>query len=125
MAKLAIAGGAPVRTKSFTEWPQFDEREERGILGVLESRNWGGYPFPNQLAELFSQRFAAHQDAKHALCAANGTVTLEIALIGWVFIFATSDLYIILFGLGTLALGVAFFFIWSWRTARWPFAEAS
>jgi dTDP-4-amino-4,6-dideoxygalactose transaminase len=61
-------------------WPQFDEREKRAILDVLESRNWGGYPFPNKLAELFSQRFAAHQDAKHALCAANGTVTLEIAL---------------------------------------------
>ena len=80
MAKLAIAGGAPVRTQSFTEWPQFDEREKRAILGVLESRNWGGYPFPNRHAELFSQRFAAHQDANHALCAANGTVTLEIAL---------------------------------------------
>jgi len=47
-----------------------------------------------------------------------------IALIGWVFIFATSDLYIILFGLGTLGLGVAFFFVWCWRTTRWPFAEA-
>ena len=80
MAKLAIAGGAPVRTKPFAEWPQFDEREKRGILDVLESGNWGGYPFPNRLADLFSQRFAAYQDAKHALCAANGTVTLEIAL---------------------------------------------
>jgi dTDP-4-amino-4,6-dideoxygalactose transaminase len=80
MAKLAIAGGAPVRTKSFPEWPQFDEREGRAILGVLESGNWGGYPFPNQLAERFSLRFAAHQDARHALCAANGTVTLEVAL---------------------------------------------
>src|SRR4030095_683711 len=80
MAKLAIAGGTPVRTKSFTEWPQFDEREKQAIFGVLESRNWGGYPFPNRLAELFSPRFAAHQDAKHALCSANGTVTLEIAL---------------------------------------------
>ena len=47
-----------------------------------------------------------------------------VALAGWVFIFATSDLYIILFGLGTLVLGVAFFFIWSWRTARWPFEQA-
>ena len=80
MAKLAIAGGPPVRSKDFTGWPQFDDRERRAILGVLESRNWGGYPFPNQLAELFGQRFAAHQDAKHALCAANGTVTIEIAL---------------------------------------------
>jgi hypothetical protein len=48
-----------------------------------------------------------------------------IALIGWIFVFATSDLYIILFGLGTLVFGIAFFFIWSWRTARWPFAEVS
>lgn len=48
-----------------------------------------------------------------------------IALIGWVFIFATSDFYIILFGLGTLALGIAFFFVWSWRTARWPFSHAT
>jgi dTDP-4-amino-4,6-dideoxygalactose transaminase len=80
MAKLAISGGTLVRTKPYPLWPQFDEREKRALLDVLESRNWGGYPFPNHLAELFSQRFAAHQDAKHALCAANGTVTLEIAL---------------------------------------------
>jgi dTDP-4-amino-4,6-dideoxygalactose transaminase len=80
MTKLAIAGGAPVRTKPFTEWPQFDERERHTLIGVLESRNWGGYPFPNHFAELFGRRFAAHQDAKHAICAANGTVTLEIAL---------------------------------------------
>jgi dTDP-4-amino-4,6-dideoxygalactose transaminase len=80
MAKLALLGGAPVRTKAFTEWPQFDDRERRAILGVLESRNWGGYPFPNHLAERFSRAFASFQNAKHALCAANGTVTLEIAL---------------------------------------------
>ena len=80
MPKLAIAGGHPVRTKPFPAWPQFDERERRGVLDVLENRNWGGYPFPNKLAALFSERFAAHQNAKHALCAANGTVTIEIAL---------------------------------------------
>jgi dTDP-4-amino-4,6-dideoxygalactose transaminase len=80
MAKLAIAGGAPARTKAFTEWPQFDEQEKSALLSVLESRNWGGYPFPNLLAEHFSHAFAAYQDAKYALCAANGTVTLEIGL---------------------------------------------
>jgi amino acid transporter len=48
-----------------------------------------------------------------------------IALAGWIFIFATSDLYIILFGLGTLALGIVFFLLWSWRAARWPFAQAA
>jgi dTDP-4-amino-4,6-dideoxygalactose transaminase len=80
MSKLAIAGGAPLRTRPFTEWPQFDDRERDAILAVLESRNWGGYPFPNEMASRFSRRFAEHQGSKHALCAANGTVTLEIAL---------------------------------------------
>ncbi len=80
MPNLAIAGGKPVRTKPFPSWPQFDERERRGLLQVLESRNWGGYPFPNTLAELFAQRFAEYHGAKHAVCAANGTVTIEIAL---------------------------------------------
>src|SRR5215510_5479640 len=80
MGKLAIAGAAPLRTKPFTQWPQFDHRERDAILAVLESGNWGGYPFPNEIASRFSRQFAAHQDSKHALCAANGTVTLEIAL---------------------------------------------
>lgn len=47
-----------------------------------------------------------------------------IALAGWVFIFATTDPRIILFGLATLASGVVFFFLWSWRAGRWPFAQA-
>jgi amino acid transporter len=45
-----------------------------------------------------------------------------IALVGWIFIFATTDWHIILFGLGSLALGILVFFIWSWRSERWPFA---
>ncbi|MDQ2938153.1 MAG: amino acid permease, partial [Acidobacteriota bacterium] len=48
-----------------------------------------------------------------------------VALIGWVFIFATTDWPIILLGLGTLTLGVIFFFIWSRYTKRWPFALPS
>jgi amino acid transporter len=36
-----------------------------------------------------------------------------VALAGWIFIFATTDWPVILFGLGTLALGVLFFFVWS------------
>src|SRR5215510_11605457 len=45
-----------------------------------------------------------------------------LALIGWVFIFATTALPVILLGLGTLALGAIFFFVWSWHSKRWPFA---
>ena len=48
-----------------------------------------------------------------------------IALAGWIFVFATSDVKVILFGLGTLLLGVLVFVGWSWRARRWPFADAA
>jgi amino acid transporter len=43
-----------------------------------------------------------------------------VALVGWIFVLGTSDPIVILFGLGTLALGVAVFVAWSWQTGRWP-----
>jgi dTDP-4-amino-4,6-dideoxygalactose transaminase len=80
MAKLAIAGGEPVRTTRTARWPEFDDRERRAVAEVLESGNWGGYPFPNRKARDFAEAFAAHHGARYALCAANGTVTIEVAL---------------------------------------------
>jgi amino acid transporter len=47
---------------------------------------------------------------------------LLIALAGWIFVFATSGWPVILLGLGTLALGMVVFLVWSWRSERWPFA---
>ncbi|MEW6128764.1 MAG: amino acid permease [Acidobacteriota bacterium] len=47
-----------------------------------------------------------------------------VALVGWIFIFATTDVKVILFGLGSLALGILFFFVWSWQQKKWPFVEA-
>ncbi|MBO0719434.1 MAG: amino acid permease [Blastocatellia bacterium] len=44
-----------------------------------------------------------------------------IALIGWVFVFATSGTEIIFFSLGALVLGIVCFLIWSWQGVRWPF----
>jgi amino acid transporter len=49
-----------------------------------------------------------------------------VALLGWIFVFATTDLRVILFGVGVLVLGCVAFLFWSWRTTRWPFvAEAA
>ncbi|HZO19977.1 MAG TPA: amino acid permease, partial [Gemmatimonadaceae bacterium] len=48
-----------------------------------------------------------------------------IALLGWIFLFATTSPRVILFGVGVLALGCLAFLLWSWRTQRWPFAMAS
>ena len=44
-----------------------------------------------------------------------------VALFGWIFVFATTDPRVILFGVGALALGGVAFLIWSFRTNRWPF----
>ena len=48
-----------------------------------------------------------------------------IALAGWIFLFATTQPRVILFGITMLAVGVLAFLVWSWRTERWPFAELS
>ena len=45
-----------------------------------------------------------------------------LALVGWLFLFATADMAMKLLGLGMVALGVLAFLAWSWHTARWPFA---
>src|SRR5438128_7147779 len=47
-----------------------------------------------------------------------------IALLGWIFIFATTPPMVIAFGLGALLLGVVCFAAWSWKRRTWPF-EAS
>ncbi|HZI22569.1 MAG TPA: APC family permease [Gemmatimonadales bacterium] len=48
-------------------------------------------------------------------------VPLGVALAGWVFVFATTQPPILLFGLAVLAVGVAGFAVWSWRGRTWPF----
>jgi len=45
-----------------------------------------------------------------------------IALLGWIFVFITTQARVIAFGLGVLALGVAAFLIWSRSSRQWPFA---
>jgi len=47
-----------------------------------------------------------------------------VALLGWIFVFATTQVSVILFGIAVLALGVAAFLLWSWNTKRWPFGLA-
>jgi dTDP-4-amino-4,6-dideoxygalactose transaminase len=87
MARLAIRGGAPVRKAPWPQWPVYDDREIAALTEVVRSRNWGGYPEPNHRAAKFARLFAAAHQAKHGICAMNGSVTLEVALaaagVGW------------------------------------------
>jgi hypothetical protein len=47
-----------------------------------------------------------------------------VAFIGWIFVFVTTDVRVIAFGLGILALGAGCFLVWSKRTQQWPFQAA-
>jgi dTDP-4-amino-4,6-dideoxygalactose transaminase len=78
MTRLAIFGGEPIRKNPFARWPQFDEREKAALIEVLESGVWGGYS--PKVAE-FEQAFAGFHEANYGVAAANGTVTLETALL--------------------------------------------
>ena len=48
-----------------------------------------------------------------------------IALVGWIFIFATTDFVTIVVGLGMMLAGLVVFLVWSFASGRWPFAAAS
>ena len=48
-----------------------------------------------------------------------------VALAGWIFVFATTDVKVILFGLLSLCAGVLVFVGWSWRVRQWPFTIAA
>ena len=78
--KLCILGGERLDKKPVPQWPISDERELQVLADVCRSGNWGGFPMPNTHAKAFAEGFARYHGAKHGLCAANGTVTLEIAM---------------------------------------------
>src|SRR5260370_26472549 len=80
MSGLAILGGSRLRTRQFPPGPQHAPDDLARLQTVLESRNWGGYPFTNKLANDFAQEFTAYHGAKYGCCVANGTIALVVAL---------------------------------------------
>ena len=80
MNKLAIKGGKPQRNtliNPWPKWPVWGKEEEVALVEVLNSGIWS-YNGPKE-AE-FNKRFAEYTGVPHAICAVNGTVTLQIAL---------------------------------------------
>ncbi|HEV2391285.1 MAG TPA: DegT/DnrJ/EryC1/StrS family aminotransferase [Verrucomicrobiae bacterium] len=77
--KLALLGGRPIRTRSFTPWPQFGKHEEKRLLRVLRSGKWGRLD-GREVTE-FESRFAAAHGCKHGIGVANGTVSLRVGLL--------------------------------------------
>jgi L-glutamine:2-deoxy-scyllo-inosose/3-amino-2,3-dideoxy-scyllo-inosose aminotransferase len=80
MKTLAINGGSPVRdvkSNPWPKWPVWDKKEEKALLEVLNSGVWS-YNGPKETE--FDRMFAEFTGTKYAISAANGTVTLQMAL---------------------------------------------
>ena len=78
MSQLALLGGSPTKTTAFPSWPVYDEREEKALRDVLESRKWWREPGDRTLT--FEREFAAFQGASHGIAVTNGTHALEVVL---------------------------------------------
>ena len=78
MAELALNGGKRSKQKPFPAWPQYDEKEMRGLQDVLESRVWWRTPGTKTLA--FEKAFAEFHGAKHGIAVTNGTAALEVTM---------------------------------------------
>lgn len=80
MTKLAIQGGSPVRDVKMNPWPKWpvwDKNEENALIETLNSGVWS-YNGPKETE--FNRLFAEYTGVKYAISAANGTVTLQMAL---------------------------------------------
>ncbi len=80
MTKLAVLGGSPVRdtkVNPWPKWPVWDKNEEIALIEVLNSGVWS-YNGPKETE--FNKNFAEFCGVKYAVSAANGTVTLQMAL---------------------------------------------
>lgn len=77
MATLAINGGSPFRATPYPIWPVYDENEEKALLRVLESRQWGTL---GPEVHAFEEDLAGYLGSRRAVTVSNGTVSLEIIL---------------------------------------------
>jgi dTDP-4-amino-4,6-dideoxygalactose transaminase len=80
VSQLAILGGDPIRRKPFAPWPQYQATDIERITKTVESRHWGGFPYPTPLATEFCQAFSDMHGVKYTLPVVNGTVSLTVSL---------------------------------------------
>lgn len=78
---LAIDGGTPVKKTPMAPWPFYAEDEVQKTVDVLRSGKvnyWTG----NETKQ-FEEEFARYHGMKHGIALGNGTLALELALIGY------------------------------------------
>ena len=65
-------------TNDWPTWPQWTDADLDAVRTVIESGAWNGVDAP--AVTEFERRWASYTGARHAICAANGTDTLVLAL---------------------------------------------
>ena len=80
MSKLAIRGGAPVRSAPYPNWPQWDATEQDALLQVLHSGRW--WSTEGDQVSGFEAAWAAYCQVPHCVAVTNGTHAIEVALLG-------------------------------------------
>ena len=87
MSNLAINGAKALKdieSSPWPKWPVWGDEEKKQLIEVLESGLWS-YNGPKE--QQFNEAFAEFIGTEYAISAANGTVTLQLALeacgIGW------------------------------------------
>ena len=76
--RLAVDGGAPIRSTPFPRWPHYAEDEVAIVSDVLRSGRvnyWTG-----EETGAFESEYADRVGRKHAIALANGTLALELGL---------------------------------------------
>lgn len=77
MAKLAIKGGKPLRTKPFPGWPVYAPADEQGLIETYHTAAWGVNGEKNQALR---KTLAEFSGVKYCIPVANGTVSIELIM---------------------------------------------
>lgn len=76
--KLAVLGGAPVRSAPFPSWPVIDEREEKALIETLRGKRWNR--IGGSYVEKFEKVWAERTGARHCLATSSGTSALVCSM---------------------------------------------
>ena len=77
---LAIFGGEKTRTQPYPQWPVHDARDIEAVTRVVQSGQWGGFPYPGPETQKFIDSFIELHDGNYGVAMINGTITMIVAL---------------------------------------------